>query len=590
MPSLGVARKAALAALTGLGAYETAKPNEANAVMLPEVRALMNEAVKAGGKKLYHWAYWPEDLMKKGFVDPMQMEKQKEAHKPMALYATDQLQKIPGHLSFVYKDTDTTKALRQKLSDNLEMYENTAALEPTPNLEKIVRIVMKPDANIRNMPESFMHDYNQELKGIRRRLLSQEGKGPGTREYNLPLDEKTLTQHWQDLVDGLKIQGVDFQPDVAEHLLLNPEKVAGMFWEHQAWTPEQGLQTFGEPISRKFGLPMNRGRSRVDVGLPPRFPMFKAPAPTPSPPAAAKPVTKSGAVDWDKQVSWNPGASGYTNPELGSKLSYEEMSKNRSTVDLLGTDPEGYAYPNLMKAATSYDQQALRKMKRGDVLASLQNTASELKKKLFPGAIATALGVGGLVGTSSNSEAMPLGKLQTAAKAIPNTLRSEDAFYKLIGHQLNLSFKGGERKPYEVVDVLKNHKNDWRYVVVKDETGKRFQLPMTKDYLNVYLGAKGWQSQREMFNNSSYQDKKYMALKSLGIREAKREATSHVNDTDFRAWNTMQMGKAKEIDPNLVNDYTYVKVLGDEKGKALYMPREYATFLAQKGFVKILQH
>jgi hypothetical protein len=53
------------------------------------------------------------------------------------------------------------------------------------------------------------------------------------------------------------------------------------------------------------------------------------------------------------------------------------------------------------------------------------------------------------------------------------------------------------------------------------------------------------------------------------------------------------MEKAREIDPSLVNDYVYVHVLddagGNTKGQSLYVPKRYAEFLAQKGYVKILK-
>lgn len=195
-----------------------------------------------------------------------------------------------------------------------------------------------------------------------------------------------------------------------------------------------------------------------------------------------------------------------------------------------------------------------------------------------------ALAAGGVL-SSEPSDAFPIGKLGKLNPKILSHPRNEEALDALLGHVL--------RGTDEVVDVRRHPKNDWRYVITKTAEGKHQQLPMTKDYLNVYAGARGTQKYERKFEQQGYQGKKVQALKSLNIREEKRANTSHVKDKDFRAWNTAQMEKAREIDPSLVNDYVYVHVLddagGNTKGQSLYVPKRYAEFLAQKGYVKILK-
>jgi len=171
--------------------------------------------------------------------DPKLASSAKEGHKPLGLYATDQLKKIPGHVAFAYKGTDTTKALKKRLLEHwgIKDYSNIEG-----NVDsRIARIVMKPDTNIREISEEFMHSYNKMLAQVRKQMAKMEGD---QELYQKPLAKKDLTQHWQDLTDVLKIKQVDMQPDVAEHIITNPEKIGGIFWENAAWTPEQGYQTF----------------------------------------------------------------------------------------------------------------------------------------------------------------------------------------------------------------------------------------------------------------------------------------------------------------------------------------------------------
>lgn len=202
------------------------------------------------------------------------------------------------------------------------------------------------------------------------------------------------------------------------------------------------------------------------------------------------------------------------------------------------------------------------------------------------GLTAAILGPTAAALTPDSAEAMPLGKLTGVKEVVADLGRSEDAFYRLIGTKLNLQAGGGTRKPFEVVDVLKNPKNDWRYVIVKGPKGERKQLPMTKDYLEVLSGAIGTKEYTQKFESLGLHGKTLQALKSLGIREEKRTNTVDVSDKKFRAFNEMQAAKAQEIDPKLLNDYSYVR---NEDGQLLYMPKQYADFLSKKGYVKILK-
>jgi UDP-galactopyranose mutase len=117
--------------------------------------------------------------------------------------------------------------------------------------------------------------------------------------------------------------------------------------------------------------------------------------------------------------------------------------------------------------------------------------------------------------------------------------------------------------------------------IVKNAEGERFQLPMSGDYMNVLLGSKGTKDYVQELALQGYQGKKLQTLKSLGIREAKKE-NSAISDKLYKDWNTMQANKAYEIDPALVNDYRYVR---NEAGELLYMPKSYADFLQAHGYV-----
>lgn len=559
---------ALMASVLGVGA----SAEDSDAVMLPEVRRLMLEAQRLGGKKLFHSTINPKNLMTEGIGDPLRSSSVKELHKPMGFYAADRVEKIPGHLSGMYDGTQTTQALREKLNRHMTSVEemfNPEVVGDTP----IVRMILKPDAKVREIPETFMHDYNRELKNIRRDLRKIDGEPAPM----LPLSETELTQHWQDLADVLKIDNVDGQPRLAEWLTLNPDKVQGMYWENMSWTPEGGTVVHGPYKKRRFGWPSERGASRSDLGLSPSSGKkwesssvggFEPPGPGPKPEAM----------------------NGFTDPNVAAKYYKEMYDQHISEGNEMMAE---YALENAKQVKQYMKQQAgqsklgigqLNPYQPGEIKVK-NYMDTDWSGKPVAGAIATALGVGGLVGGASDADAFPLGKLKAINKPIANATRSTEEFYHLLGHKI---------QGKEVVDVLRNPKNDWRYVIVKDEKGKRYQLPMTKDYLNVYAGAKGTQDYLERFRLEGYQGKKLQALKSLNIRENKRFATEDVKTAEFKEWNKSQMLKAKEIDPELVNDYAYVKVLNDEgggtQGQSLYMPREYADFLAAKGYVKILKH
>jgi hypothetical protein len=216
---------------------------------------------------------------------------------------------------------------------------------------------------------------------------------------------------------------------------------------------------------------------------------------------------------------------------------------------------------------------------------------SKTPSSFSPYAIAATTGLGAYAasGNNDNANAMPLGNLTKGlSKAASSAIRSEEPYYALIGQKLNLNLWGQSRKPFEVVDVLKDRKTkDLRYLIVKDETGERHQLPMTNDYLNVLLGAKGTQKYLQQFEEGGFQDKKYQALRSLNKRENQREAgpIDPQAIAPFKAFNEGQASKAMEIDPALVNNYVYVQAEGNPN--LLYMPKPYADFLAKKGYVTI---
>lgn len=216
---------------------------------------------------------------------------------------------------------------------------------------------------------------------------------------------------------------------------------------------------------------------------------------------------------------------------------------------------------------------------------------SKLAKKIGIPAVAGAGVAGATMLSPDESQAMPLGKLtkQTLASAtkLLDKPKAEESAFQLIGKKLSLPVKGVKQE-VEVVDVRLNPKNNWRYLVLENEAGDRFQLPMTKDYLNVLHGATGTQDYLEQFAGHGQRGKNYQALRSLTRREAQREEGSidPRSIRDFKAFNTMQAAKAHEIDPSLLNDYVYVKT--DAKSPLLYMPRAYAEFLQQKGHLQIV--
>lgn len=205
----------------------------------------------------------------------------------------------------------------------------------------------------------------------------------------------------------------------------------------------------------------------------------------------------------------------------------------------------------------------------------------------------TKYGVGGgiagsvLLGDQGNADAFPLGKwgkLKPTTEMLP---RTEDAFYQMVGHKLDMPVGHiGEKVPTEVVDMVKNPKKDEYLMIVKDAEGNRHQLPMTSDYLHALTSAKGTQRYLEKMKVQGNAENKYQALKSLGIREVKRENTDNVPDPLFRALTYEGRNKVNEIDPNLVHDYSYVQ---NEAGQTLYMPNAYADLLQRKGHVKILK-
>jgi hypothetical protein len=108
------------------------------------------------------------------------------------------------------------------------------------------------------------------------------------------------------------------------------------------------------------------------------------------------------------------------------------------------------------------------------------------------------------------------------------------------------------------------------------------------DYLSVLNGAVGTKKYLNDFEQATLFGKDQQALKSLGMREVGREngpiPANRVKP--FKAFNSMQAGMAHEIDPDLVNDYVYVRTAPKEP--LLYMPRPYAEHLQKAGVLKII--
>lgn len=542
-----------MAAGAGLLGSGMVSPEDAEAVRLPSVTKAMQEAIAQGGKLYYHQTWNPRDLMRQGIKDPLQYAVPKETGKPYAFYMTQQPKKLQGHVTGGYSGSGTSKALRNKLKDWRDITNETRGETP------VVRVVMKPTARKRSINEVDMHYYNKALKKIREDLG----------DPYLGADE--ISQHWQDVADQLEIMNVDAQKGVSEHLLTNPNQVAGMFWENASWTPEGGYVEHG-PMKYRSTLPKGA----------------QGPVPTSSSPQAEKayldqyidyakkaPLGKFedhvGVVDTANLLKKNLTAKPFDPDWLAQVL------KDRQAVELLGPEVSVFSLPNLKALSSGAPVYDPKTMASGPLTGMPKDYSVYGLGALTAG--------GALAASPDQAEAMPIGKQKKLnPKILTNHPRSEDNFYHLLGTKI--------RNGHEVVDVRKNIKNDWRYVVLKDAQGKHTQLPMTKDYLNVFSGAKGTQDYLKKFRNEGYQGKKVQSLKSLTKRETTRENTSHMKEPQFRAWNKAQMEKAREIDPELVNDYAYVEVLSEEGGalgQSLYMPREYADFLAKKGYVKILK-
>jgi hypothetical protein len=215
------------------------------------------------------------------------------------------------------------------------------------------------------------------------------------------------------------------------------------------------------------------------------------------------------------------------------------------------------------------------------------------KDKAWNPAIAATAGAGtiagAVLGTPTDSEAFPLGKLtKFNSKTIEKFSRTLDPYNALKNRNLNLALGDTtERTPHTIVDVLrKGVKGDDRMLLLKDTaTGEYRQLPLTKDYLNVLLGADGTQRYLTQFENSAFSPRKSQAVKSLALRQEKRDNGPITNQKDFASFNTMQAEKAREIDPTFVNDYVYFKPTASEQ--QVYVPRPYADLLSSKGYGEI---
>jgi hypothetical protein len=213
--------------------------------------------------------------------------------------------------------------------------------------------------------------------------------------------------------------------------------------------------------------------------------------------------------------------------------------------------------------------------------------------KAWNPAIAATAGAGtiagAVLGTPTDSEAFPLGKLtKFNSKTIEKFSRTLDPYNALKNRNLNLALgEEGARTPHTIVDVLrKGVKGDDRMLLLKDTvSGEYRQLPLTKDYLNVLLGADGTQKYLTQFENSAFSPRKSQAVKSLALRQEKRDNGPITNQKDFASFNTMQAEKAREIDPTLVNDYVYFKPTASEQ--QVYVPRPYADLLSSKGYGEI---
>lgn len=505
---------------TGIAGAVLGMPEDASAIMPPDIRQLYNTAREAVLKnQLYHHSPNPRALLNEGIGDFRTMH---EDWKPAGLYWTDNPKNIAGHKSNNWGEDQARRSKQDYLKPSIF------------GQSRLVRGVPSPEAKVFSIDE-------KELRGLYDQFRSYMFKNtPAAEADNVSPDN--LKKLWTEKLrneygaDILHIKNADRQPGVNEFIQTDPN-IMSMFWEELANLPGRGVVE-SKPVVASW----SKGKYNPRV-------MIKD--------FQGSPSNKIPGVDYNEKNL----------PDYN--VSVEQMSKW----------PGSY----LRKEKDAY----LNAIGSQSMVAEKMNQAlglKEIAKMGIPaGGIAAAV-----LNTPDEADAFPLGKLvkQTLKQSTATAAmkRSEDAMFNLVGKKLNLTL-GDERKPFEVVDVRQG-KDDWRYLIVKDEAGNHHQLPMTKDYLHSLTSSVGTAKYLDKFNQSGYQGKKLQTLKSLGIREAKKENGSIQNDNLFREWNAMQKAKVEEIDPSLVHDYAYVK---NEQGETLYMPRQYADFLASKGYVTILK-
>lgn len=557
-------------------------PEDSEALMLPEVRAAMLKAIEAGGKQVFHHAREAGKLVEEGIQDPLTVAKQLEQHKPMGLYLTDKPKKIPGHLSGVYADTSTSKGLKSLLARDMM---NNAMQEGT-TADNTIRMVIDPTARIKSMYEKDMHGYNEEVRNIYRDLWSREHPQEPLQAnpFVAGIPREAKAQHYQDIADVLHIKDVDDQPGLSEYILLNPDK-ASMFYENMYRTPEEGLKIVGPAKNSSVFQKVEDERRWGDILN--KYNKFYFSRPSQKQLDAISDMFKLDPNGFtDEELSYLSKQGDKIHPEL-----QEAVAPTPQEVPFKGLKAEQPVKEFDLKSKIDLYQSLVNSaIKEGNEpqISIFQNELFKLQSQFDPKinkAIAGLAGggaiAGAVLGSPDEAQALPLGNIKALNRPIANAIRSKDAFGKLIGNFLPNGM--------EIVDVQKNPNNDWRYIIAKDINGKRFQLPMTKDYLEAYMGAVGTKKYLNKFENVGELEKEMQAVKSMDIRTQKRNNTSDVKPSTFHEWNKAQVEKVKQIDPSLVHDYAYVKVLDGSADQPIYMPRAYADYLAKKGLVKILK-
>lgn len=506
------------------GGVMSATPSDSEAAMPPQIRQMYNLAREAAQKTLYHHSYTPEQLMEKG-VDPAKFTSGMESYKPKGLYWAESPVNIPGHLSGSWpaNNAATLTRLKQHQTGSFERRGATS----------IIRGTVSPEAQIFTIPEQQLRDEYGKFRSMMR--LNQP-QGSTADDFDSMVKDawtKELTKrgdvlHIPDADAHLYADGTGF-PGKPEYIALHPDFM-NMFYENLARTPSTGK-------------------------------------------------TKIYSDERDQAA-----AKKYVDKMLGPLPSLQAGLDSGMASDAFGeyiapTDTVASKSKDLADSAEKWYQES------SQLLSDLKAGGSGLAKLGIPVGLATSILLG-----DQDAEASPLGKL--SKESLKDTIRStslprnESALDRMLGKTLNLHFgDSAERTPHEVVDI-RRHGPDSHMVIVKDAQGNRSQLPMTNDYLNAMLGAQGTKDYVEQFAGQGLQGKKIQSLKSLGIREAKKDSGAIKNDNLFRDFNSMQKAKASEIDPALANDYVYVK---NQQNETLYMPKTYADFLAKKGHVKILK-